>query len=434
MESHFRRRYASLRWLMAALCLFAVSVALVYFFPTPPSKITIATSFKGGAYELFGQHYRDILARSGISVTLRNTEGSGENLRLLRNPTSGVQVAFVQGGFSNKKESPQIVSLGRISYQPFWIFYASEHVWPDLTSLKGKRIAVGPMGGGTRVVAEKVLGAVGIAATADELSAAFGRAAVDALKAGIVDAVFLPGPFESPLIQHLLQDPKVRLLDMPRAEALTRRFPFLVKLTLPAGMIDLERNLPPADFTIIGTTTSLIARDDLHPQIVHELATALTQVHGDAGPFNSAGEFPTQTDPEYKFSAGAREYYRNGPSFLERYLPFWMTNYAQRTLAILLATFAVILPVFNYAPRLYRWMTRERVLKLYRTVRSIESELQRELTAARISELQSELEMIDHATKDMQVPLRHSDILFSFKIHVNLLRQRLAARMMERAR
>ena len=53
--------------------------------------------------------------------------------------------------------------------------------------------------------------------------------------------------------------------------------------------------------------------------------------------FKKFGDFPTQTDPEFPVAQSARDFYKNGPSFLNRYLPFWMTNYAQRAIAVVAA-------------------------------------------------------------------------------------------------
>jgi TRAP-type uncharacterized transport system substrate-binding protein len=417
--------------LLVAASGLSLLLLVFYALPTPPSKVIIATSFKGGAYELYAQRYREILAASRIRVEIRNTDGSGENLRLLDDPKSGVQIAFLQGGFSNKTQSPRLLSLGRISYQPFWVFYRSPDVWTDLTNLKGKRIAMGPVGGGTRAIARKVLEAIGEPVESDRFEPLFGRPAATALREGRVDAIILPGTTESPLIQDLFRDKSLRLLNVPRAEALTRRIPILAPVVIPAGMIDFEKNVPEHDFTILGTTTALVVTEDLHPGIVRQLAAALKEVHSGAGSLQKAGEFPSQNDPEYTFSETAREYYRIGPALLDRYLPFWMTTYAQRLLAALVALFAIVLPSLNYLPRLYRWMTRERTLRLYRRLRELDRKLHGELTLTELAELQTTLEEIDRSATQTKIPLRHTDHMFSLKVHMNLVRQRLTARVAE---
>ena len=214
-----------------------VSLALIYFFPAPPSKISIATAFKGGAYELFGHRYQQILARSGVNSEVRLTDGSVENLKLLEDQNSGVQVAFVQGGVSNSNQASEVLSLGRINYQLFWVFYRATENLDHLVQLKGKRIAMGPVGSGTQVVATKVLGVSGVNAETATLLPLAGQNAVKALNDGNADVIFLAFAPDAPIIQSLLRDPNVRLMSFPRGEALTRIFPFLVQLVFPQGVI-----------------------------------------------------------------------------------------------------------------------------------------------------------------------------------------------------
>src|SRR5215510_7255800 len=137
---------------LAILCLLGATwLVFEYLTPPPPSTITIATGFRGGAYEYFGQQYRERLARAGVTLVVRPTDGTGENLRLLADPKSGVDMALVQSGVSNSRQSPGLLSLGRVSYQALWLFYRGTEALDNPRLLKGKRVAIGPVGSGTRV-------------------------------------------------------------------------------------------------------------------------------------------------------------------------------------------------------------------------------------------------------------------------------------------
>ena len=414
----------------AAVCILAGSwLALAYFIPAPPSKITIATGVKGGAYEILANRYKAILAGSHVTVDVRVTEGAGENLRLLQDKNANVQVAFVGGGASNALLSPDVLSLGRVNYQPFWVFYRSTEIWTDLTSMRGKRIAAGPPGSDTRMVAEGLLRISGIDLETEALSPLFGLPAVKALAAGQIDAAFVGGGPDSSIVQDLLRNPDVRLLNFPRAEALTKIYPFLVRLILPAGVVDFANNNPPADVNLLGATNAVLVRKDLHPQIVSLLAQALMEVHGEAGLFQRAGEFPTLTDPEYPMAESARDFYRSGPGLMNRYLPFWVTNYLQRTIAIVIAAIAIVVPVFRVMPMLFSWLIRQQLRKLYRRLRVVDEALQTNLTVPQAEALESDLADIDRAAR--VVPMRDSDQLFVFRHHLDRTRSRLAARLEE---
>lgn len=195
-------------------------LALAYFIPAPPSKITIAGSFKGSHYNFVAAQYKEILARSHVMVDARVTEGAVDNLRLLKDPASGIEVALMLGGVSDGKQSPGLKSLGRINYEIFWVFCRATDAFDDLRQLKGKRIAVGPAGSGTKMVAEKVLAVAGITSETATLLPLGAQSAVEALDDSKVDVIFIAFAPEAPIILSLLKNPKFRLINFEAAEAL----------------------------------------------------------------------------------------------------------------------------------------------------------------------------------------------------------------------
>src|SRR3974377_2394361 len=105
--------------LAAILCIVVISLlALEYFIPSPPSRITIATGPKGTSSNYFGERYRERFARAGVKVDLRETAGSSENFRLLQDPNSGVQIAF-EPGTSDSRQTPKLLSVGLIANAPY---------------------------------------------------------------------------------------------------------------------------------------------------------------------------------------------------------------------------------------------------------------------------------------------------------------------------
>src|SRR5271156_5284616 len=358
-ESYMQRIFGSVYWrpallraLVAIICIAGVVwLVMEYFNPAPPSTITIATGPKGGTYEFFALQYQKELARAHVRLNIRITDGTSENLRLLEDPKSGVQAAFVVGGASNSQQAPGLLSLGRVNYQIFWVFYRGPETLDHLTQLKGKRIGLGPEG----IVTTQVLAAAGVNSESATLLPITGSAAVEALIDGRLDAIFLALASESSIIQPLLRDPNVRLMSVSETDALTRIFPYLVRLVLPQGVIDLERNIPPTDINHIGTTNAFLVREDLHPEIIDLLAKTLVEVHGGAGIFQRAGEFPKQTDPEFVVADGAREFYKNGPSYFSKYLSYWTVSLIKKIIAVMLSCAVLLVPFSNIVPKLTGW-------------------------------------------------------------------------------
>ena len=419
-------RWHLLKGSAAILCVVGIaSLVLIYFFPAPPSTITIAVGFKGLSYELLANRYKEILARDHVNLVLRNTVGGAEHFKLLEDKNSGVQVAMVQGGISNDEKSPGLLSLGRINYQIFCIFYRANEVLNDLTELKGKRIAVGPVDLGGRTVAEKVLAISGVTSENSTLLPLTGQAAANALNDGNADAAILGLSSDAPILQALLRDSRIRIMSVTDAEALARIVPFLVRLILPRGAIDYEKKIPASDIVLFATTNAVLIRSDLHPSQISLLAQALKETHRKRELFQQAGEFPTLTDPEFPMADGAVEFYKNGLPLLDKYLPHWIVPHFQRLLAALLAGGAIAFPLFSFAPKLFRSFVGYRLGSIYRRLRTIEARLQQCASPVEMSALETELEGVDRQIHLLGVPMQHSDLFFSIKSHLDDVRAHL---------
>lgn len=406
----------------------AIWFALQFVQPEPPKRITIATGGASGAYYGFGQKYAGLLKRHGIMLEVKATAGSLDNAKLLADPDSGVSVALMQGGIANGADMPNVSSLGRLFIEPLWIFYRSDRRLDRLHELRGKRIAVGPEGSGTRKLAMSLLGANGIGDTNSGLQPITGNAAVDAFLSGSVDAVFLAFAPEAPAIRKLLDAPGVRLMSLAQGEAYTRRFPYLQRIVLPQGAFDLVRNVPEEDTTLVAPVAALVARDDLHPALVGLLVEAIKEVHSSGGLFHRTGEFPKPLDPEYDMSADAIVYYKAGPSFLKRLLPFWLATFIERMSVLAVPLVGAMLPILKLGPILYRWRVRRRLLHWYGRLKAVEASLASEPAGTDLDFYRDEVARIEDAVGHLPVPIGFADQYYSLRSAIDLVRQRLGSR------
>jgi TRAP transporter TAXI family solute receptor len=422
-------RWQIFRVLATIICIVGiVSLALIYFIPAPPSKVVLATAFKGASFEHYGRQYREIFARYNVDLELRETAGAVENVKLLQDSKSGVQIAFTTGGVSNAKQSPDVLSLGTVYNQPFWIFYSASEPLNRLEQLKGKRIAVGPVGSATRYTAEQILGKGGVNAETATLLPLGGSAADKALKDGQVDAVWIIGVPEATAVQSFLRNPNVRLMSFPMADAFTRIFPDLNRLVLPQGVVDIERSIPPIDVQLIGTTSKILIRNDLHPQVVQLLLQTMKEVHSGADIFARSGEFPNGTDTEYLVAPTAIDFYKNGPSFMQRHLPLWLSVHVQRAIAVLVTGIAIGFPLFRFLPQLYNWITRRRLFYWYGQLKALEASFDTSPNDKHLRERQAEIERIEDAVSHIRFPLTFSDQVYNLRSHIDIVRRKIASR------
>ena len=98
----------------------------------------MSTGTPGGTYDVLGQRYRAILARSGVVLRLLPSAGGVDTLARMHDPRSGVTAAFAQSGLTSEEQSPELGSLGTLFYEPFWLFYRGADPGARLEGLRGK--------------------------------------------------------------------------------------------------------------------------------------------------------------------------------------------------------------------------------------------------------------------------------------------------------
>lgn len=188
-------------------------------------------------------------------------------------------------------------------------------------------------------------------------------------------------------------------------------------------MVDLAADLPPQDVKLVATTTTLLARDTVHPAIVQLFSQTALNLHGQAGWFSRAREFPNVEHTEFTVSDEAVRAIRNGVPLLQRYLPFAYANLIERMWLALGIILAILLPLSRIVPPLYEFRIRSRVFRWYGQLRSVEDRAA--LPTASIAELVEELRQLEARVEKVSVPLSYADELYALRNHIELVRQRL---------
>ena len=411
-----------------ALLVVAIGFAVAWQFvePAPPRSVVMVTGAEDGAYFAFAKQYGEVLARNDIELEIRSTSGSVENYHLLKAEDSDVDFGFVHGGIGKAEDAPDLLSLGGMYYEPVWVFHRLGTRIERLTQLKGRRIAIGPLGSGTRRLAASLLVASGVPIPHGPVADLTGDAAVRALQEGRADVVVLVASPQSRAVNALLRDRRVQLVSFSHAEAYTRHFPHLAAIVLPKGGVDLKLDIPPQDVRLVATTADLVVRDDLHPAVVGLLAEAAAEVHGRPGLFQRAHEFPSSVDVDFPMSADAARYYKSGAPFLQRYLPFWAANFVDRMIVLLVPIIALVIPLFRLLPALYHWRIRSRIYRQYGELKFLEDEVINQPAADKVRDYLARLDSIEDRVNKLRIPLAYHEQMYTLRGHIDLVRAYIA--------
>ena len=411
------------------ICVVLIWALLHFVHSAPPHSLTISSGPKGSNFETIAERYSRILARNGIKLNVLPSQGSLENLKRMADPKSRVDIALVQSGVTaNTDEDDDLESLGGMFYQPLLIFYRSPKPLQRLSELSSQRITIGPEGSGTRFLALALLKANGIEpggiTTLTDLE---GEAARTALLRKQVDAIFLTGDSaSSATLRELVHADGIRLFEFPQADAYVRRFPYMSKLTLPAGAFDLGANLPPDNMSLLAPTVELVAHSNLHPALTDLLIEAATQVHGRASLLQTAGQFPNRSIHTFPLSSEAARYYKEGDrSFIYRYLPFWLASLVSRLLIVIVPLLVVVLPSLRYLPVLYRWRIDSRIHHRYGELMELERQTLGTLSDERRKELLDRLAAIEKSVISRKMPGSHAEQVYILREHIDFVRKKL---------
>ena len=133
------------------------------------------------------------------------------------------------------------------------------------------------------------------------------------------------------------------------------------------------------------------------------------------------------SDPDFPMAAAAVDFYKNGPSFLQRHLPLWLTVHAQRAIAVLVTAIAIGLPLFRYLPAAYDWHIRRRLLYWYRQLKTLESSIEGDQSSKDQAAARAAVDKIEETVSHTRFPLGFANQVYDLRGHIDIVRRRLAA-------
>jgi TRAP transporter TAXI family solute receptor len=406
----------------------ALFTGIWFILPQPPQTLTIATGFPDGLYSQFANHLKTELAKEKITLQIRNTGGSVDNLALINDPNSGIDLAIVQSGVGDPVKYPELLSLAGIFYEPLWVWYRQPAFAKEggaltqLSQLQGKRISIGNDGSGTQILSNAILKLNEINADLVKLEKLKPDESIEKLQKGELDVAFIVAAGEAPILKKFYQIPGIRLMNFDQAEAYTRVLPYLDRIDIPRGIISIAHDQPKQDIRTIASTATLVARNDINPATVSLLLGTSYDILRNYSRLQKPGQFPSSKGLDFPMDMDAEIFLRDGPSFFYRHLPFWGAVWVERFIKILIPLLIVLIPVFTYLPAIFNLSLKVKLSRLYKILKNIEK---RSNSPDNYLLLHTELLNLEKRIQQIKVSAMQSKEVYDLKAHVALVRHQL---------
>ncbi|QWD61216.1 TAXI family TRAP transporter solute-binding subunit [Polynucleobacter sp. MWH-UH25E] len=408
--------------------LVAIFAVLWILVPPPPKVIEMATGFPTGLYYQFGERLKEEVAKDGVSLEVKATGGTIDNLGLLNDPNSGVTFAMVQGGVADVSKYPNLVSIAGMFYEPIWVWYREPGFKNEggrlqvLGQLKGKRVAIGNEGSGTLALSTALLKISGIKENEIHSEKLKPDQALAKLSNGELDAVFIVAAAEAPILKKFYEVPGIRLMSFDQADAYTRNLPYLSKVNVPRGLLSIEHDIPKQDIQVIAPTATLVTQANVSPAMISLMLSASYDILKSYSRLQKPGEFPSSVGMDFPLHVDAEIYLKDGPSFLHRHLPFWTAVWVGRFVKIVIPLLVIFIPLFTYIPSAKNFLLRLKLAQVYAELR----ELERNAFNPDLKEKNfRDLEIIEKRVGNIKVSMMDSKELYDLKGHVGDVRARL---------
>ena len=405
--------------------------ALFYFAaPPPPMHARMATGAVGGGYHAFGERLQAELALQGFTLELVQSAGSQDNLSKL--DSGEVELALVQSGQEltlADEQRNKLAGLGVMYREPLWLFLGDKVKFERLADLLKLRLAIGSANSGTQAVTAALFAANRIEPSQypQRWQALGGSKAADALIAGELDAAFFVGPAENALIQRLAAEPKVQLVSLRRTEAYLARLPYLSRLQVGEGMLDMQHNTPDRDIVTLGPVATLVAGEEFHPSLTPLILEAAKTVLKNGSLLDPAGSYPAKPPLSLNTLSEAEYYYDKGLPILQRYLPFRIASLADRYIILAIPLLVLLFPLFKAIGPIYQWRIRARIYRWYKHLREIDQQLYKGSLPSDLDAEIARLERLEDELARVEVPLSYSSELYQLHMHLRYMIERLQA-------
>jgi len=221
----------------------------------------------------------------------------------------------------------------------------------------------------------------------------------------------------SKIVKDLLSTISINLFSLKRVQAYNQKYKYLSQLTLYEGTMNMYKNIPSENKSILATTANLVSTSSLNDELVRIFLKQVKKVHKTQGIFEQQNQFPSLDNLDTTISKEAKKYIQNGDSWLEKLFPFWIASNIDRLKLLLIPLLTLFFPLFKGVFPLYKWSIRAKIYKWYEKLDEIYADkLNSDDAIVQINKLKSEIQ------KHTKVPLAYKGEYYDLLLHIDLIK------------
>ena len=243
--------------------------------------VTVATGPTSGIYYPIGGAFATALGDWGYKTSAEATNASGANIQLSQDGDAEIAIAMQDavmqaytgtGAYDGTAPAEDLRALMRLWPNYVQLVTTASTGIKTIEDLRGKRVGVGAANSGVEINARMILEAYGITyndITPDYL--AYGEA-IDNMKNGQCDAVFVTSGLPNATVMELgvSYDMVIVPIDGEGRDKLVNDYPYYAKATIPAGTYNND-----ADIEGVFVYNIMMVRKDLSDEMVHDMLTGI---------------------------------------------------------------------------------------------------------------------------------------------------------------
>lgn len=405
----------------------------IYIQPFPPKTAMLAVGQEGSSYQAISERFRLFFKANRIDLELVPTSGLGEGLQNLDSDNSEVSASFMTAGVAFAKEYPNLVSLGSMQYAPIWIFYRGPTIRTNdpFEYFSNKKINIGPSQNVTNQLFKRLYK---LNQTVEPEGKNFSELAfkesANQLIAGKLDAVFIVDNYQSETIQKLLHAKDIKIMHFPLADAYLKKLPFLHKLVIPKGSINLDSVYPSEDITILASTTTLLIEKNMYPAVQWAYLLAAQDFGSSSNTFfATAGYFPKNLDQDFPLSPIAKRFYAHGSPEVFAYLPLWMASLIESIWAYILGFIVIIFPLYKLLTSARSFPAEHLMNEMFINLRELDEAIITAHSKEQIEEIQRAADQYEEEIYETWLFEKNSRFYFNLKNALSAVRRDALAKL-----